>query len=113
LIVIFPFSPPPLPFSNIVSPTANPPPPGHPGIFFSLSLLSFSKTTKTPNTENTSGSNVATVNLTTVQITPLPLHMVSAQEDTPCSAAYPVFPSLNFWRQNYFFLILAHPVYKM
>jgi len=23
------------------------------------------------------------------------------------------FESLTFWRRNYFFLILAHPVYKM
>jgi hypothetical protein len=50
---------------------------------FSSLSFSFSKTTKKPNTENTSGSNAATVNLTTVQITKLPLYAVSAKEDAP------------------------------
>ena len=26
---------------------------------------------------------------------------------------YFCYPRLTFWRRNYFFLILAHPVYKM
>jgi hypothetical protein len=74
-----------------------PPPPGPPEIFFALAHSP--KTTKKPNTENTSGSDAVTVNLTTVQITKLPLHAVSVKEDMSRSAVHKyiscVSPSLN------------------
>ena len=43
------------------------------------------------------------------------VHGVPADGRPTYSGELPGFPrrSLSFWRQNYFFLILAHPVYKM